>query len=110
MSDGCRDQTPQIYPVATCLRQKQTFLCEQKAHYAEKHKYRKSLNCAIPGADFISGTTSLNLVQTKKNCDTGVYPKLGENHAFIHGCQLYFTVIQCHSALYNLISFKIIVK
>jgi hypothetical protein len=87
MSDSCGDQTPQI-PLATCLRQKQTFLCAQKAHYAEKHKYRKSFDCAVPGTDFISETTSLILVQAEKFCDTGVYPKLGDNHAFIHGCQL----------------------
>ena len=80
---------PLRYPAATCLRQKQSFLCAQKARYADKHKYRKFFfNCAVPWTDFISETTSLILVPAEKFCDIGVYPKLGDNHAFIHGYQL----------------------
>jgi len=80
---------PLRYPAATCLRQKQSFLCAQNARYADKHKYRKSFfNCAVPVTDYISETTNLILVPAEKICDNGFYPKLGENHAFIHGCKL----------------------
>lgn len=80
---------PLRYPAATCPRQKQSFLCAQNAGYADKHKYRKSFfNCPVPWTDFISQTTSLILVPAEKIRDTGVYPKLGDSHTFLHGCQL----------------------
>ena len=79
---------PLRYPAATRLRQKESFLCAHNTRYADKHKYRKSFNCAVPGTDFISETTSLILIAAEKFCDTAVYPESCDNQTFIHGCQL----------------------
>jgi hypothetical protein len=104
MSDGCRNQTPQLFR-SNVTATDANGACVQNAHCPDKYKYLRSFyNWEVPGKGFISETAILIPIPPEKCYGTGLYPKLGDNHVLIHGC---LRIIHGHSVSFGASANKI---